>query len=91
VSDDPILAALGRLEVGQTKMRADVMERIDRLQDAVTAIRDDISVDMGAVDMARMVNDNTREDVKQMREQLSVMWKQLKKAEADIRELKGGP
>ena len=79
------------LEAGQTKLRVDVMERMDRLQDAVTAIRDDISVDSGAVDMARKVNDNTRDDVRQMREDLSVLRRRLLKVEADIRRLNGDP
>jgi hypothetical protein len=35
MSGDPILAALARLEAGQTSLRVDLMARIDRLQDAV--------------------------------------------------------
>nr|WP_294517188.1 hypothetical protein [uncultured Rhodopila sp.] len=71
------------------KTRADIMERIDRLQNAVTAIQDDIAVNMGAVDSARHVNDNTREDLKQMREQMSVMWRQLKAVQVRVDEISG--
>ena len=64
------------------------MERIDRLQNTVTAIQDDIAVNMGAVDaMPRQVNDNTREDLKQMREQMSVMWRQLKAVQVRVDEI----
>ena len=71
------------------KTRADIMERIDRLQNAVTAIQDDIAVNMGAVDSARQANDNTREDLKQMREQMSVMWRQLKAVQVRVDEISG--
>jgi hypothetical protein len=53
-------AGLLALEAGQTKLRtdfldelgktrADIMGKVAELQDAVTAIRDDIAVNMGAV------------------------------------------
>jgi hypothetical protein len=94
MSDEPptladIVAALARIEMGQIKLQADIMARIDRLQDAITAIRDDVGVNMGAVDVARQVADTIREDVKLMREQVSVMYWRMLKAEADIRVLKG--
>jgi len=44
---------------------------------------------MGAVDQARKANDNTREDVKQMRDQLAVMYRRMLSIEANLRELKG--
>lgn len=98
MSDDPIMSALADLKAGQsgirdeiTRTRANIMERIDRLQDAVTAIRDDIAVNMGAADAMQKANDNTRELVRLQGEQLSIMWEQLKQAQQDIRELKGTP
>jgi hypothetical protein len=68
---------------------ADIMGKILELRADVTHIRDDIAVNMGAVDQVERVNENTRSDVRQMREQMSVMWKQLKQAQEDIRTLKG--
>jgi hypothetical protein len=58
MSDDPVLAALARLEAGlgnvtsrmdrleagQTKLRTDLMERIDRLQHTVDSVKDDIDL-----------------------------------------------
>lgn len=41
--------------------------------------------------MARQVNDNTPEDVKQMRELLTIVQRRVVKIEAEIRELKGDP
>jgi hypothetical protein len=52
------------------------------------AIPDDIAVKRGA-DMAQRTNDEARDELKQMREQMSVMYRRMLKIEADIRELKG--
>jgi chromosome segregation ATPase len=76
-------------ELGQT--RGAIMEKVAELQSSVTAIRDDIAVNMGGVDAARQANDNTRADVTQMREQMSVMWKQIKTLEARVRGITGEP
>jgi hypothetical protein len=95
MSDDPVLAAIAALrsdflaELGKT--RADIMDKVAGLQDAVIRIRDDIAVNMGAVEQMDRVNDNMRSDLRQMREQMAVMWKQLKAAQEDIRSLKGDP
>jgi uncharacterized coiled-coil DUF342 family protein len=70
---------------------AAITEKVAELKAEVTAIRDDIAVNMGAVDQIERVNETTRADVRQLREQVSVMWKQLKQAQQDIRELKGTP
>jgi hypothetical protein len=97
MSDD-ILAILRRLEAGQTrletdigKLRADVMARIDRLQETVNATRDDIAVAMGSADQMQRANDNTRADLRTMQEQVSVMWKQIKRLETRVDGIEGGP
>ena len=123
MSDSPVLAALARLEAGQTRLeagytrleadvtglkadqtrlrsdflaelgktRADIMERVDRLGNAVTLIRDDIAVNMGAVDAVERANENTRADVRTLGEQVSVMWKQIKQLQSEMREVRGDP
>lgn len=58
---------------------------------AIILIRDDIAVNMDGVDAARQANDNTRADVTQMREQMSVMWKQIKAPQAQVRGITGEP
>lgn len=91
--------AMARLEAGQTKLRvdfldelgktrADVMGKIAELKGEVSAIRDDIAVDLGSAEAAQRANDNTRAELRTLGEQVQVIWKQLKRAEADIRELK---
>ena len=100
--DDPILAALGRVEAGQAvlentvlieadKARGELMAPIDRLQDALTAIRDDVGVGMGGVNAARKANDNTRDDVTQLRDAVSVMYRRMLKIEEELREIRGEP
>lgn len=79
------------LGADQARLRTDLMGRMDRLQDSVTAIRDDIGVNMGAVDAMRRLNETTREDLRSLHEQVSVMWRQLKAVQATVREITGGP
>src|SRR3954447_24273613 len=63
-------AELGRLKAEQKSLRSDllaelgrtrsdIMERVERLENAVTLIRDDIAVNMGAVEAVERANDNT--------------------------------
>jgi len=116
MSDDPVLAALARLESGQAGMRADItglrgeftgiridlsdelgrtraaiMEKIAELNASVVAIRDDIAINMGAADAMQKANDNTRELVRLQAEQMSLMRKQIKQLQADVRNIKGTP
>jgi hypothetical protein len=93
-----------RVEAGQINLRRDmatrddligvrvaIMERVDRMQDRLTAIRDDIGINMGAVDAVKRANDNTREDLRTLGEQVTVMWRQLKSLEARVRDITGDP
>jgi len=74
-----------------TALRVAVIERIDRLQDQITAIRDDISVNIGAADTVRRANDNTRADLRTLNEQVNIMWRQIKTLEARVRDITGDP
>ncbi len=62
------LALIGQgltmLDEGQTKLRAHLVDRIDRLQNIVTAMRDDVAVNFGATDAVRRANDNMREELR---------------------------
>lgn len=98
MSEADILAALGRLEAGQERLegalgqlRAVVMERIDRLQDSMTAIRDDIAVNFGTADAAQRANDNTRSELRSLAEILTGMQRQIQRLQTDVRTLKGEP
>ena len=82
---------LAKLEDGHTRLRVELMARMDRLQDSLTAVRDDIAVNMGAADAMQRANDNTRDMVRAQSEQLSALWRQLKALEARVREITGDP
>jgi uncharacterized coiled-coil DUF342 family protein len=83
--------ALERLEAGQTKLRIDVMERIDRLANGITGIHDDISVNMGTADAVRRAHNHTREELRDLADNVSTMYRILARLEIQIRELKGDP
>ena len=82
---------LDRFDAGQTRLRADLMDRMDRLQDQLTDMRNDIAVNFGTADAAHRANDNTREQLSLLREQVSVMYQQIKRLEARVREITGDP
>jgi hypothetical protein len=67
------------------------MGRMDRLQDSLTAIRDDIGVNMGRADAAVRVNASTREDVRGLEEQFGLMWRKIRHLENRVREIGGDP
>jgi hypothetical protein len=90
MSDDPILAALARLEAGQNKLRtdflgelaatrADIMERLDRLQTSTDAIRDDLTVLGGANDAIRRGAGNVRDELGDLARNIGDMQRVLLK------------
>lgn len=85
---DAVAAGLGaRID----KVAFDLTDRIGRLQDNITSIRDDIAVTYATANNSRGLNDNTREDVKHLANQVNVMYLRIKQIEARIREITGDP
>lgn len=97
MSDDAlsmVLGALVRLEGNLAKvqddlmsLRVDTMARLDRHENHLTSIRDDISVAMGGTDHMRRISDTTREDVRGLAEQLGTMWRKINRLEEVVRGL----
>ena len=97
MSDDApsmVLGALVRLEGNLAKvqeeltsLRADTMARLDRHENHLTSIRDDITVAMGGTAHMRRISDNTRDDVRGLAEQLSTMWRKVNRLEEAVRGL----
>ncbi len=97
MSDDAlsmVLGALVRLEGNLAKvqddltsLRVDTMARLDRHENHLTSIRDDISVAMGGTDHMRRISDTTREDVRGLAEQLGTMWRKVNRLEEVVRGL----
>ena len=97
MSDDAlsmVLGALVRLEGNLAKvqddlasLRVDIMACLDRHENHLTSIRDDISVAMGGTDHMRRISDTTREDVRGLAEQLGTMWRKVNRLEEVVRGL----
>ncbi len=64
---------LDRLEAAQTKLRTEIMARLDRQQDMLSGVRDDIAVNFGTVEDVRRVNDTTRETVRHLQETIATL------------------
>jgi uncharacterized coiled-coil DUF342 family protein len=75
----------------QVKTRTDVMGRIDRLDNALSAIRDDIGVNMHRADRAHAAADGTREELRSLGDQVNAMARQIQRLRTEVRELKSEP
>jgi peptidoglycan hydrolase CwlO-like protein len=91
-------AAQAKLEEGykglredQTALRVGLMARMDRLQDTLTSIRDDIIVNMGRADRAHEAADSTRAELRALGEQVNAMTRQITRLQTQVRELRGDP
>jgi regulator of replication initiation timing len=86
---DGLRVDLDGLRTSQTNLRVDLMERMDRLDNQVTGIRDDIIVNMGRVDHVDEALINTRGDVQHLFREMSVMWRQVKRLQSEVRDIRG--
>jgi chromosome segregation ATPase len=100
--DDPnsaIVAALTALQNGQQRfaealerLHIDLMGRMDRVDTAITAIRDDITVTMRLADRAQEAADQTRGHLSALGDRVTAMMHQIQDLQAEVRHLKGeGP
>jgi chromosome segregation ATPase len=80
-----------RLARGQERLRVDLMARMERLENTVSGIRDDITVNMARADRAHAVADNTRDEVRLLGEQVNAMGRQIQRLQTDMRQIKGEP
>ena len=94
MSDDPVLAALARLEAGQAALRADLMERMDRLQNAILAMRDDITVNFGRADRTGHIARGASDEVRALGAEVAAMERQIRRLRSDlddVRNASGAP
>lgn len=80
-----------RLNGEMTRLRVDLMGRMERLEDNLTAIRDDIATNYGTVEQAQRANDNTRAELRSLNEVVMLMQRQMQRLQSDVRTLKGDP
>ena len=70
-------------------LRVVLMDRMDRLQDTLTGIRDDVGVNMHHSDRVRQAHDNTREELRSMGDSVAQLLIRLRKVEDAVRVLRG--
>ncbi len=79
------------LQQNQTVLRVDLMARMDRLGDQITSIREDITVNMGAVDSVRTANEGTKAELRALGEMVFTMHRQVRRLQTQVEELSGKP
>jgi len=77
-----------KLRDDQTKLRVDLMERIDRLENRLTTIQDDIGVNMGAVSTVFDRQVGTRKEVDSTGLLVAAMMRQIHRLQTDVEDLK---
>jgi len=82
-------AANLRAEMATRKNVADIMARIDRLQEDLTRQRENSVVELGTADMALRKNENTRKDVETLTEMVLALTRQVRRMDAELRQLRG--
>ena len=87
---------------GVAQVRADVMERTDRLRDTATALQDEDVVNFGAAERAERIACNSREEVRgqgdtfnalvrAQREQINALVRQVRRPQSGVRGTRGEP
>jgi len=84
-------AGLARLEAAQTSLRVDLMARLDRVQDSVTAVRDDVGVNLAQSERAHEAIADTRAEVRSLGQQVAVAFRRIRQLEERVREITGDP
>jgi hypothetical protein len=90
MSEQTILAAIAALSTQIDSLRVDVMQRLDGHSNQLTAIRDDIGVNMAATDQAVRVNDNTRDEMRNLGDIVTAMRRQIRRLNAAVFDDKEG-
>ena len=96
MADDPASAVLTALQEGQERyvevlkrLRVDLTSRFDQVDQAIMAIRDDITVTMRLADRAQEAADHTRAGLSALGDQVTAMMHQIQDLQAEVRHLKG--
>lgn len=102
-SQDKLQAGQNELRADVSKMRAelekvgtelgtlrvDAMARMDRIQDAVSGLRDDIVVNFGRADRVARHARSTDDQVRALADEVSAMERQIQRLQSDVRTLRG--
>ena len=79
------------LRTDMTTLRVDLMARMDRLEDQITLIREDITVNIGASDSVRTANEGTKAELRALSGMVFTMTRQIRRLQTQVDELSGKP
>jgi predicted nucleic acid-binding Zn-ribbon protein len=79
-----------RFDVGLPRLRGDLMDRIDRLQDKISAHHSDIAVNFASSDRAMKLVRSQREEIAGIEEQLAALTRLVHHLQGEIHSLRGG-
>ncbi len=69
----------------------DIMARIDRLQDTVTGMQSDMTVNLGAVQHVEHREEHIRDEVRSLTTLVFAMERQILHLQTEVREIRGRP
>ena len=87
---DQLRTGQDQLRIDLIRTRTDVMERIDRMQDALTARQEGEVVTLGVAERAERMAKATQDDVRIISEQVTAMFRQIRRLQSDVEALRGG-
>jgi uncharacterized protein (UPF0335 family) len=82
-------SGLEQLSAELTRTRADLMARMDRLEGKFTAQREGEVVNLGISERAERIAKGAQDEVRIMGEQVNAMFRQIRRLEAEVRQLRG--
>ena len=82
-----IISKVSSMDSEISSIRADIMARLDRHQDRLTAIREDMFVNMSRSNHVAQAIDNTREEVRSLSDLVVGMGRQIAHLQARVSEL----
>jgi chromosome segregation ATPase len=92
---DSVSAALAAIQEGQQRLMvsleqlgSDLLSRMDRVDSAIAAIRDDITVTMRLADRAQEAADQTRGELCALGDRVTAMMHQIQDLQDEVRRLK---
>ena len=82
---------IGHLRRDTTQLRADLMERMDRLRNAFTALGEDVRVTTHSGDRVERIARSASEETRALAEVVTGMRRQIQNLQTQVQELRGGP
>jgi chromosome segregation ATPase len=93
-SHEALRASHEALQASQDRLRADLMARLDRMQDALTSHYESIATNTGASEhlhrLAMRTRDEVREDVEHLTRQVNSMFRIITQLQSEVNHLSRG-